>query len=358
MKIIATMRRKFSHTSTTILIFFFALPCVIGWSALNTMTLTTWLTYWKLPGSVALLKEHFGNTFDAINPFFYAFDENGAIINACKDKDAATKTLNTLFFLPSEIIPTITNDIIGPRQTKIKDPAIVHRLLSSAVSRQRHIEEIIGLIEELDASGVDIDYEDIDAHDRDLFSLFIEELAQALRKQNKKLYVTVQQKTKDHRRSGAGAVDWQAIARHADRIIIMCYNYSSRLGKPGPLCPPHWLKDIISFARTQIPKEKICIALPLHGYDWSAKKANSVNFKSAQALITAHKATLNWDWYSASPNFHYTENGVRHEVWFENPESLNEKIKILKRAGILHVAIWHLGLLDPAFLPSLENIIY
>jgi spore germination protein YaaH len=168
----------------------------------------------------------------------------------------------------------------------------------------------------------------------------------------------VQHKTKDHGRTASGLLNWKEISKYADTITIMCYNYSSRNSKPGPLCPVFWLKDIINFAKTQIPLEKICIALTIHGYDWSKNSATSVNSKKANELIKKYNADLLWDHKSLAPYFKYSDaEGIRHEVWFENQKSLLDKIEVIKDYKINNIAIWHLGILDPSLSESLEQFL-
>lgn len=335
------------------------LLALFGFDAANGATISAWITYWDLTKSAEIFHNHFLGTINTIHSFVYVFDENARIVNACKDKTVYAKALQVLKNGKANVIPTITNDIqYSDGKRKLKDTAIVSRILTDDTLRQQHLQQILAITEELQAPGVDIDYENMDIRDKDLFSRFIEELAAALHARNKTLTVTVQHKTRSRQRAGAEAIDWKEVSRHADRIVVMCYNYSSRLGKPGPICPPFWLKDIIRFARSQIPQEKICIALPLHGYDWSKEQTVSVNIKTAQALIDKYNAALQWDTHSASPYFTYYTNGVRHQVWFENDKSISEKIKIIKRYKISHLAVWHLGILDPSLTEPLQEFSY
>ncbi len=47
--------------------------------------------------------------------------------------------------------------------------------------------------------------------------------------------------------------------------------------------------------------------------------------------------------------FSYTdEQGNPHEVWFENSESVIAKMRLAWQQGISGVALWRLGMEDPA----------
>lgn len=317
-------------------------------------TIDIWLPYWDIKNCIQIINnDKITEKINRINLFFYAFDKELNIINTTKDNLDYQKIMEVISKKNIKIIPTITNDIFYSKtDVKLKDPEIIHQILTNKELKEKHIKQILELVNSLGAEGIDIDYENIDIKDKDSFTEFIKELSILLHKENKILLVTVQQKFEDHQRSGPGAIDWKEISQYADKVIIMCYNYSSKNTKPGPIAPIFWLEDIIKFAVSQIPQEKICIALTLHGYDWS-EKTNSLNLSIANNLIQIRNAKLLWDNKSQSPHFVYSKDGSKHQVWFENEKSISEKIKIINRYNIPHLALWHLG----ALVPSLSELI-
>ena len=329
-----------------------------GYAYLQNKTVDVWFAYWDVNNSLNNLENISKDKINGINLFFYSLDKNGDIINALPEPDDYKPILNTVQKLGVKIIPTFTNDIIYSKTNIVpKDPDIISEILNDSTLRKKHIQQIIKIAKEVNADGIDIDYEKIYAEDKNKFSQFIKELSGILHDQNMTLSVTVQQKTEDHQRQGAGAIDWHEISKHADQIIIMCYNYSSKTSKPGPICPLFWLRDIIKFAKSQIPTEKICIALGLYGYDWSEKDCKSVNFRKVIELVKENSATLFWDSESQSPYFSYSKSGLQHEVWFENQESILKKIQLVKRYRIDHVAIWHLGLAETSLFEPFESFL-
>jgi len=309
--------------------------------------------------SLEILKTDFQGKISNINLFLYALDKDGNIISTLKEQGNLKEIVNFLRKDNIKISVTFTNDIVySQTDTRLKDPDIITRILNDNSLRQRHIMQILEISNSINADGVDIDYEKINIDDKDIFTQFIKELSFALHSDKKNLVVTVQQKTQDHQRSGAGAIDWREISKYADKIIIMCYNYSSKVSGPGPICPIYWFKDIIRFAKSQIPVEKICIALPLHGYDWSKEEINSINLIKIKELLKAHPIEMRWDKKSQSPYFRYFKDRIKHEVWFENNESISRKIQIIKNYHINNMALWHVGILDPSLADLLEDFLH
>jgi spore germination protein YaaH len=331
------------------------LPFAICSASLQNKTITAWLAYWDIKNSMQNLRINFFGKIDEIGLFFYALDKDGNIINTCKDQIEYKQTIEIVNGMILNAMPTITNDVTySKNEKKIKNPQIIHQILSDNALRKKHIQQIMEIIKETKASGVDIDYEELDIADKDIFTQFIKELAALLHDEDKTLSVTVMQKTENHQRSGAGSLDWKEIARYADKMVIMCYGYSSKITKPGPVCPSLWLIDIIKFAKTQIPLDKLCIALPSYGFDWSKEKTNTINYQTAKSLLEKHSVKLNWDNKSSTPYFVYNDGGIKHTVWFENKKSISEKIQIIRKFKIKHIAFWHLGFLDPSFSDPLE----
>ncbi|MFC1709078.1 glycosyl hydrolase family 18 protein [Candidatus Omnitrophota bacterium] len=334
------------------------LPFILGYAPLQTKTIRAWVAHWDAQNSLDYFKNNFPDKIDELNLFFYCLDKDGNVVNAIVEEEEYVQVIKSLRDLKTDISVTITNDVIYSKTVRtLKDPDIIHRILNDEVLRKRHIQQITNIANGINAAGVDINYEKIYIEDKNKFSQFIKELSFVLHSQNKALSVTVHQKTKDHQRSGPGAIDWKEISGYADQIIIMCYNYSSKASKPGPNCPPFWLGEIIKFAKSQIASEKICIALGLYGYDWSDESVNSVNFSKVVDLLKQYPAVLKWDNKSQTPYFKYSQGSVQHEVWFENQRSIAKKIELIKKYDIDHIAIWHLGIMDASLFEPIESFL-
>lgn len=310
---------------------------------------------WDLEKGIDSLSKN-SAVFDEINLFCYNFDENGNVLEAqsCKEKDLTAK-LNTQKHC--KLTLTIVNDVIASdgKAIRLKDPDVVHQILTDNNKKKQHLEQILSLVKKYNYAGVDIDYENINYSDRDLFTAFIKNLARALHTNNKILTVTVQPKIKEKTPDSLSVINWKEISAFADRINIMCYNFSSPVSGPGPIAPVDWLNQIIDFAEKEIPKEKIAVALALHGFDWSKTNTQSVTFNKAINKMVHFKSRLKWDISSQTPHFTYFEYGQKHEVWFENSASIASKLKVLKNRGIKNVAFWRLGQEDQKIYSLLLN---
>jgi hypothetical protein len=209
----------------------------------------------------------------------------------------------------------------------------------------------------MDYDGIDIDYENLPATDRVVFSSFIENLATALHAQGKSLSVDVYAKTFEPGYwNGPQSEDWTRIGSAADEVRIMMYGYSWQTSIPGPIAPISWVNEVLAFAKTVIPASKIIHGLPGYGIDWPSGSAGTeFMWDDLNARVTNFGATLNWDLTSMSPWFQYVSSGKAHTVWFENAASTAAKISSTSNYDVGGVFVWRLGGEDPQIWNSIRT---
>jgi spore germination protein len=128
----------------------------------------------------------------------------------------------------------------------------------------------------------------------------------------------------------------------------MAYDYHWAGGPVGPIAPLPWVHNVIDYVIMQISLEKIYIGLPCYGYDWSIdheeKRAQGLSYYQIMELKKKHGGIIDWDQESETPYYCYKNKDGRHEVWFENVNSILKKVKLLKEFQIRGAVFWRLGL--------------
>lgn len=301
----------------------------------SSVSVCGWLPWWNYQRAEEEFLANKG-LFSSISPFVFLLTEEGQVktmVDSLAEKIKAYKKDAQL-----KVIPSIYNDLDGQR---------VSRILNSEKLRQQHIETLVGLIKTTGADGIEIDYEYLQREDKDAFTLFIKLLVREIHLERKLLLVTLHPKTSEPGSwHGAQAQDWPALAKEADFVRIMVYDFSWRTSGPGPIAPLGWMKEVIFFAKAQIPQEKIVVSLPFYGYDWvvDGGEAKELTFKQTEIVIQKNKGVVKFDPESRSPFLEYQdEQGRKHQVWFENKDSLLEKIEEIKKAGLAKICFWRLG---------------
>jgi len=237
------------------------------------------------------------------------------------------------------------------------DPAPVSAVIHDPTRRATHIAALVNETLAYNYDGIEIDYESLNgAADREAFSLFIEELAVALHVQGKLLAIAVHPKTGEPGTwAGPQAQDWARLGAAVDRFRIMTYDYHWSGSSPGPIAPLWWMEDVLDFAISIVPPNKVYVGLNLYGHDWGGSTSSSVTWETAQRLAAEHHATPQWQTSSgwrnavAEPWFTYTDAaGQRHEVWYADGASIKARLGLVNRYGLGGVALWRLGGEDPA----------
>ncbi len=305
-----------------------------------------WVTYWDFQPGLELLHRHPGALSDVF--FFIAhLDTDGrpVLVDPTLPVDQAVARVKANGGRPWL---TIVNDIRSDRGVALKDPQVVHDVLGSTDRRAAHRAAIIELVSQYGMSGVDIDYENLWARDRTLFTTFIRELAADARRRGVLLSVTVQPKLGERGSDGPGAADWGALCATVDRLQIMLYNLHSRATGPGPMATGRWIRGVLSYANSQCDPERIVPALKISGMRWADDTVEGVQYVQAMALVQEHSALISRDADDQVPHFSYQADGRSHTVYYEDAVSLREKLALIRSLGYRSVALWSLGRQDPA----------
>ncbi len=300
------------------------------------MQIDAWLVYWDQINGFNDIKAN-SNNFREVSPFWYQF--TGSPITKKFPGAEDIEIIDYAHAQGIEIIPTIRDNADSSPSKIINDPSL----------SKQHIENLVNLTIAMNYDGIDIDYETLNASDRNAFSIFTSELSAALHAEKKLLTVCVSAKTSE---PGSGnssrSQDWYEIGSCCDSIRIMCYDYHWRKSASGPIAPNTWVETVIKLALSLIPKEKIVLGIPSYGYDWPKDgTGTSVTWDSSMKTALMHRSEIHWNNIFEAPWFTYIDGGILHEVWFENALSLSSKLDLAKKYKINGVCLWRLGGEDP-----------
>lgn len=325
---------------------------------------STWVVYWRPAQSSSMLQVA-PNRWREVNVFAYHFGGADQLVTA---DPWVTRTAASLRGTGPRVMMTIVNDLVpgGGQRNRLKDPNLVHRLIETPDARRRLIQSLMVAAQPVD--GLDIDFEQVLAADRAAFTAFIEELADALHKTKKTLAVTVQPKTNNTIRNGAGAIDWRAVGAAADRLTIMAYYEHWDTGPvvngsivPGPAASQAWLAQVANFAVTQVPPKKLQIAFSLTGFDWPKDAQGRflpgrlIEYPEAMTLARRYAGTVHR--MPDGLRIVYRADGTDHEIWLESQESLKAKAETLWRdQKIRAVNLWRADTWTPEMLQSLAGM--
>ncbi len=312
-----------------------------------------WLVYWQWREGVERVERHPGRYADLFH-FVGQLSPAGDpfVVESGDDFRAAVRHQRRLGIRPWL---TVVNDVVeGPGRVRLKDPEVVSRLLADEASRRRHIEALVALTLAGGYHGLDIDYENLHARDRHRFTRFIEALAEALRRHDLALAVTVQPKAGPTRRQGPGAHDWAALCRVADRLQIMLYNQHGGWNGPGPVATTGWMGEILDHALTRCPRERIVPVVKMLGTLWQHEGTRGVTHHQARKLAAQYGIQPDRTEGEAIPHLRIPGKGMT--LFYEDEHSLERKLAWLTRQGFRRIVLWRLGEHPPGLERMFEQV--
>lgn len=119
-------------------------------------------------------------------------------------------------------------------------------------------------------------------------------------------------------------------------------------GPPLPVAPLPNVRQVLEYALTEIPKEKIVLGVPNYGYSWplpyerGVTKARLIGNVEANVIAAERGVEIQYDERYQSPFFYYEIGGRRYEVWFEDVRSIYAKLQLAAEKDIHGVGYWNL----------------
>ncbi|MBB2482233.1 glycoside hydrolase family 18 protein [Bacillus sp. APMAM] len=300
------------------------------------------LQYYQVrsPEQDAELISQFAPYSSSIAIFEYHFARNGDIVNTLNDAVAVRTTWQ------HRVTPLIT---ITNLTSQGFSSDLASAVLNNPTARTNLVNNIAYLTKRHGYGGVNIDFELVKAADRDLFTGFLRELKDRLRQDRLAVTVAVPAKTSEDI-SWLRGYDYGGIGAVVDYMFIMAYDWHHSGSEPGPVAPITEVRKSIEFAIKTVPSRKIILGVPLYGYDWiipysPGRIAPGVSNQNAIETAMRYQSPIQYSEEYQSPYYRYRDqNGLTHEVWFEDVRSMSAKMQLVRNYGLQAIGAWQLSL--------------
>jgi spore germination protein len=289
-----------------------------------------------------------------ISPFSYTINPGGSL-NPIDDAAILTAAR------ANNIAPVmvITNFAGGNFSTPNVDA-----LLTSPAAQQTLITNVRQTIRTKGYTGLNIDFERISPSNSEAYNSFLRRVMNTFKPLGIPVSVALAPKTSAY--TGGewhGAHDYAAVGNIVDYVILMTYEWGWSGGPPYAVSPLPNVEDVIEFAVSVMPADKIMMSLPLYGYDWTlpyvagGRWARRVSPQDAVNLAVREGAQIQYDTRTQAPFFnYYDDQGKQHVVWFEDARSVREKLLLVNKYGLRGVSFWVLGEEFPQVWLIMDNM--
>ncbi|SMB99536.1 Spore germination protein YaaH [Thermanaeromonas toyohensis ToBE] len=288
------------------------------------------------PPGLASLRSH-GRKLKYILPFWFGVTESGTLVDQA---DAEGLAIIRQYNLPVlAIVHNYSSPQYGP---------LIHRLLTTPNLRRTLVNNILTLMYRWGFAGVNIDFEFVPPEDRPFLTGFMRELFQALRLAGFLTTISVPAELEDNpRHPFSGAFSYPELGALSDQVYILAYD--EHFSTPGPIASVGFVRRVLDYAVTVIPREKIRLGMAVYGYDWAEGARTPRTLSHSQAIELARRLGVNiyYDEAAQESTFSYVEDNIPHVVWFEDVRSFSKKLELVREYNLPGIGVWRLGLEDP-----------
>ena len=240
-------------------------------------------------------------------------------------------------------------------------PSLARKIISSNEVTNNLFNNILSIIKSKGYYGLNIDFEYVYEKDKDLFINFIKKAADFF--EDYYLSISLAPKTSSSQKGLLyEAHDYEKLSKYVNHVILMTYEWGYTYGPSLPVAPFNKVQDVLEYATSVIDKNKIIMGLPNYGYDFKIpyienQKAKSITNPKAIPLAFNNHAQIVHDNVTKTPSFKYKENNQLHEVQFDDPYSIENKLSLIDDLDIAGASIWTASS-KCNYIPLLINQLY
>lgn len=219
------------------------------------------------------------------------------------------------------------------------------KILNDYDLRTKMIEEIVELAIKYKLDGINVDFENMNMSDKDMYSRFIIELAPRLREYG--IVTSVDVTAPDGSENWSLCFDRDVLADASDYMIFMAYDqHGTSSTKTGTVAGCDWVEvNVKKFLNQEaVKKEKIILAMPLYTRLWktdSTGKITSsvVNMNKVSSAIPEN-VEKTWDENTKQNYVEWEKSGTKYQMWIEDAESIEEKLNLINKYELAGGAFW------------------
>ena len=301
---------------------------------------------WDYFSEYASAPDRTGTTIDGVNvvsPAFFYLDEDGKLQENVGSRGQAY--IEWAHSNGYKVWPMISNANAARESLEITS-----EIMNSYTKRQELIESIVEKCVEYKLDGINVDFENMKAEDKDMYSRFIIELTPRLKEIGAVTSVDVT--APDGGETWSMCFDRHVIGDVADYIIFMAYDQNGVSSTtPGTTAGYNWVNlSLNKFLQTEvIDSDKIILAVPFYTRVWTTDQdgkiigRSTVDMKDIDSIIPAG-VEKTWDDELKQNYVEYMDGNNKKQIWIEDLESLKAKVSLIKENNLAGVASWQKGM--------------
>lgn len=279
-----------------------------------------------------------------LSPFGYLAKRDGSLTSPPLDDFPAIARANN-----NLLVMVVANQEAGQFNTELG-----HILLTNEQVRNTFLTNIITEAKRVGFGDVHFDMERLLPTDREAYNQFLRIARDRLHSEGLMISTALAPKTSATQKGEwYEGHEYKAHGEIVDYTVIMTYEWGYSGGPAMAVSPIGPVRQVLDYALTEIPANKILMGQNLYGYDWTlpfvkGTTARGISPQQAIQIAAQNNVNIEYDEKSQAPFFRYTaDDGKEHEVWFEDARSIQAKFDLVKELKLRGVSYWKLGLSFP-----------
>ena len=259
-------------------------------------------------GGISVLRETLRN-LNLLSVFTYGFTAEGALL---------PPKLNDTWMVERALAANVAAAMVLAPMTPEENFSnlLLVQLLEDPAAQRRLLDEIAETMAEKGFTELNIDFEFVPAANRDDLTEFVRRAKARLPYD---VSICLAPKSSANQRGLLyEGKDYRALGEVADRLLIMTYEWGYKYGPPLAVAPINRVREVVQYAVTEIPREKLSLGLANYGYDWplpyirNLTIARTIGSIEAVSIARREGAEILFDPTAMSPWFRYRRNGILH----------------------------------------------
>jgi spore germination protein YaaH len=227
-------------------------------------------------------------------------------------------------------------------------PVALHAILTDPAVRARTIARLVELVRSHGYDGINVDFENGAATDRDALTSFVGDLGARLHSIGKRVSVEVSAKYQHTTTGRSGFYDYEALGRLADRVFVMNWGWHWTTSAPGAPDDMELCRRVADYVASMPNRARYVLGTQMYGMDWPngggpQNRATALEYADVLDLIARYRAEPVLDPLSDAWTFTYTDAaGIAHEVWYPDAATISRRVALARERG-LGIGFWRLG---------------
>lgn len=216
--------------------------------------------------------------------------------------------------------------------------------MASGESRAAVIDKVVGTAKDMGIEGINADIEGVSEVNGDHYIEFIRELSIACRREGLIFSVDnyVPYNFNDYYR-----LDEQGV--FADYVVIMGYDeHYAGSTEAGSVASLDYVTYGIEEALKEVPAEKLVNAIPFYTRIWKTTAeglgSEAYGMSEIQQFIANHNMKVEWNGMTGQNYAEAADDEATYQIWIEDAESIEAKLKVMESHAVAGVAEWCLGM--------------